>query len=216
MKDVSQYPIKYGFGVTSPAPWSPSHPHLGVDRPTPMRTPLKVNGQLVAYTGNTGGVAAHHHLQKVAGGKVVNPGDGGFVIPEPAVVFAVDNVNDTNIGKALRIRDGQGVEWSHFHLDEILVKTGDKIGGDVEKDKIIEDLKHRIDALVKREEELEHQIDALAVALKNEQNKPPEVVIKEVEKIVEKIVEVPVEVKVGEEEAVRGFFGRLLDLIFKK
>ena len=130
MKDVSQYPIKYGFGVTSPAPWSPSHPHLGVDRPTPMRTPLKVNGQLVAYTGNTGGVAAHHHLQKVAGGKVVNPGDGGFVIPEPAVVFAVDNVNDTNIGKALRIRDGQGVEWSHFHLDEILVKTGDKIGED--------------------------------------------------------------------------------------
>ena len=35
-------------------------------------------------------------------------------------------------------------------------------GGDVEKDKIIEDLKHRIDALVKREEELEHRIDALA------------------------------------------------------
>lgn len=38
------------------------------------------------------------------------------------------------------------------------------------------------------------QIQALQAALTNEQNEPPEVVVKEVEKIVEKIVEVPVEV----------------------
>ena len=128
MKDVSQYAIKYGFGVTSPAPWSLSHPHLGVDRPTPLRTPLVINGQLVAYTGNTGGVAAHHHLQKVENGRVVNPGNGGFVIPEPVVVFAVDRVDDSNIGRALRIQDGKGVVWSHFHLDEILVNVGNRIG----------------------------------------------------------------------------------------
>lgn len=54
----------------------------------------------------------------------------------------------------------------------------------------------------------------LQTALANEQNKPPREVVKEVEKIVE--LEVIREVQVGEEEAVRGFFGKLLDLIFKK
>lgn len=127
--DVSKYPIKWGFGITSPAPWSPTHPHLGVDRPAPYRTPLIVNGMLIGYSGNSGGVAAHHHLQKVSGGKVVDPGNGGFTIPSPATVYAVDLVDDTNIGKAIRIRDAQGVEWSHFHLDEVLVKTGQVIQG---------------------------------------------------------------------------------------
>lgn len=46
-------------------------------------------------------------------------------------------------------------------------------------------------------------------ALENEKNKPPEVVIKEVEKIVEKVVEVPVEV--GEQEALKRFIARLID-----
>lgn len=128
MKDVAQYPIKWGFGITSPSPWSPSHPHQGVDRSTPKRTPLTINGQTVAYTGNTGGVDPHHHLQKVKGGKVLDPQNGGFILPDPVIVYQVDNVDDTNIGKALRVRDGQGVEWSHFHLDEILVNNGQIIG----------------------------------------------------------------------------------------
>lgn len=51
-------------------------------------------------------------------------------------------------------------------------------------------------------------------ALTNEKNKPPQTVIKEVEKIVEK--EVIKEVPVGEEQAVRGFFDKLLSLVFKK
>lgn len=61
---------------------------------------------------------------------------------------------------------------------------------------------------------LEKQIADLKVALQNEKNKPPQVVIKEVEKIVEK--EVIKEVPVGEEEAVRGFFSKLMDLVFRK
>jgi hypothetical protein len=59
---------------------------------------------------------------------------------------------------------------------------------------------------------LQIQLAEVREALANEQAKPPREVVKEVEKI----VEVPVEVKIGEEEAVRGFFGRLLDLVFKK
>ena len=61
---------------------------------------------------------------------------------------------------------------------------------------------------------LRKQLADVQKALQNEKNKPPQTVIKEVEKIVEK--EVIKEVPVGEEEAVRGFFGRLLDLVFKK
>lgn len=61
---------------------------------------------------------------------------------------------------------------------------------------------------------VEKQLADLKVALQNEKNKPPQVVIKEVEKIVEK--EVIKEVPVGEEEAVRGFFSKLMDLVFRK
>lgn len=59
---------------------------------------------------------------------------------------------------------------------------------------------------------LQQQLAEVRQALANEQAKPPREVVREVEKI----IEVPVEVKVGEEEAVRGFFGRLLDLVFRK
>jgi hypothetical protein len=60
------------------------------------------------------------------------------------------------------------------------------------------------------------QLADIKVALANEKAKPPTTVIKEVIKIVDRPVEVIKEVPVGEEQAVRGFFGKLLDLIFKK
>lgn len=65
-----------------------------------------------------------------------------------------------------------------------------------------------------KKKQREKMVTDLRTALNNERNKPPKTVIKEVEKIVEK--EVPVEVKVGEEEAVRGFFSKLLDLVFRR
>lgn len=58
---------------------------------------------------------------------------------------------------------------------------------------------------------VEKQIADLKVALANEKNKPPQTVIKEVEKIVEKEVIKEVPVVVGEDEAVKGFFSRLID-----
>lgn len=62
---------------------------------------------------------------------------------------------------------------------------------------------------------VEKQIADLKTALANEKNKPPQTVIKEVEKIVEKEVIKEVPVVVGEDEAVKGFFSRLIDkLIF--
>lgn len=51
----------------------------------------------------------------------------------------------------------------------------------------------------------------LQVALANEQAKPPREVVKEIEKIVQVPVEVIKEVRVGEPEAIKGFFARLID-----
>lgn len=54
-------------------------------------------------------------------------------------------------------------------------------------------------------------IKDLQVALANEQAKPPREVVKEIEKIVEKPVEVIKEIRVGETDAIKGFFARLID-----
>lgn len=67
-------------------------------------------------------------------------------------------------------------------------------------------------------------LNALQQALENEKNKPPQTVVKEVEKIVEKIVEVekPVEVikevpaQVDEKQVVTNFFKRIWESLFKK
>lgn len=133
MKDISQYPITFPFGATTP-PYSPSKPHLGVDRKTPeIGVSVLVNGQLIGLTGNSGKSSGpHHHLQRVQNGMVVNPGNGGFDIPKPSVVFAVGET--PIIGKYIRIRDAQGVEWSHFHLSDIRVKVGDRVGEDMIQD----------------------------------------------------------------------------------
>lgn len=68
------------------------------------------------------------------------------------------------------------------------------------------------------------RIADLEAALRNEQNKPPKEVVKEVEKIVEKVVEVPVEkiVKVevdrpvDEQKVVQGWLARLWNSLFKR
>lgn len=130
MKDVSQYPVKHPFGATY-APWSRNKPHLGVDRPTPMRTPVIVNGQLIGFTGDTGGVDPHHHLQRVRDGKVIDPKNDGFILPSPVTVIDAGEPTGSEqpaIGKHIRLRDGHGEEWSHFHLDEIKVSKGQTIG----------------------------------------------------------------------------------------
>lgn len=55
------------------------------------------------------------------------------------------------------------------------------------------------------------QLADVKTALANEKAKPPKEVVKIVEKIVDRPVEVIKEVPVGEDEAVRGFFNRLID-----
>lgn len=60
------------------------------------------------------------------------------------------------------------------------------------------------------------QITNLQTALKNEQNKPPTVVEKEVTKIVEKIVEVKVPAEYNEQEVVESFFKRIYNSLFKR
>lgn len=125
MKDASQYPVSFPYAATS-SPYSVTHPHRGEDRAMPSGTPLVINDQTVAMTGNTGkSTGPHLHIQKVKEGVVVSPNGGGFTLAEPVVTEIGEN---SEIGKYIRIKDAAGVVWSYFHLSEIKVTKGQKIG----------------------------------------------------------------------------------------
>lgn len=132
MKSVADYPVTFAFGAVT-APYTMRHPHLGEDRKCPVGTPDKVNGQVVGLSGNSGrSTGAHHHMQRTKDGKVIHPRGGGFDLPSPVVVTETGQKDD--IGKYIRVRDGNGEVWSRFHLSEIRVKVGDKIGANMTKE----------------------------------------------------------------------------------
>src|SRR5688572_32099944 len=126
MKDASQYPVTHPFGATYD-PWSKAKPHLGEDRPTPMNTPLLVNKYLIGLTGRSGRdeYKPHLHTQRV-NKVVISPLGNGFSLPKPVVV--VETGEKPDIGKFIRLKDGVGDTWSYFHLSEIKVTTGQRIG----------------------------------------------------------------------------------------
>lgn len=130
MKTAEEYPVTFPYGATT-HPYTPDHPHTGEDRKMPVGTPIPVNGHIVALSGNTGkSTGPHDHTQRVVNGKVQPPLGGGFALPEPVVVTETGERAD--IGKFIRLRDGNGEIWSHFHLSEIKVKAGQKIGEDMQ------------------------------------------------------------------------------------
>lgn len=130
---AKDYQITFPFGATA-APYSPSNPHKGDDRAMPTGTPVTVNGKSIALSGNSGqSTGAHLHLQKNVNGVPTNPQGQGFDLDSPVVDgTGYDQFN----GNYVRLRDKQGVLWYYLHLSEILVKQGDRIGGDVLTDDI--------------------------------------------------------------------------------
>lgn len=131
MKDASQYPVTFPFGAITP-PYTKIHPHLGEDRKMPAGTPILVNGQLIGLSGNSGASTGDHlHIQRVAKDAVVRPLGGGFALPKPVVV--VQAGFNKEVGNYVRLQDGNGETWSYFHLYEIKVKVGDKIGDNMDE-----------------------------------------------------------------------------------
>jgi len=122
MKQAKDYPITFKYGATT-NPYSPSRPHLGADRAMPTGTPVIVNGATIGLAGSTGkSTGPHLHIQKVSGGKVVNPLNTGFTLKAPVKV--IETGNNSMIGKYVRLENGSGQVYSYFHLSNITVKRG--------------------------------------------------------------------------------------------
>lgn len=66
---AKDYKVTYPYGATTP-PYSPSRPHRGNDRPTPMATPIVIGSTTIGLTGNSGsymGMTYDPHLHTQAG-----------------------------------------------------------------------------------------------------------------------------------------------------
>lgn len=127
---AQDYPVTFPYGATSD-PYSPTRPHRGDDRPTPMNTPVLLDGQQVALTGNTGMTSGPHiHIQEWTGSvantrKPQNSFKGGKVM-------TVSNDVNQQWGKHITIKNADGWMTTYAHLNQINVQAGQVIGGDVE------------------------------------------------------------------------------------
>ncbi len=141
MKDLSQYPVTFGYGATdgvyyyTPTPGKPKGPlwvgnyHRGDDRACPVGTPIIVNGTTIGLSGNTGASSGPHcHIGKFIGGSDVNPSHLGFLLESPKVF---DTGFDSTNGNFVRLEDAYGVIWVYLHLSEIKVSKGQILTGAV-------------------------------------------------------------------------------------
>lgn len=218
--------------------------HRGNDRPCPSGTPIIISGVTIGLTGATGLVSGPHlHTQACTAGR--NYADdfdpGPYEFKNGTVVSAGWH---SQFGNHIVIRVG-GVDITYAHLSKINVSVGQTItspsgaGGNnvfqtdaevkeaylmmrgnagtaAERKAWIGQPKQRFFQLGKKEvDSLRTQLADVKKALENEKKKPAKEVVKVVEKIVDRPVEVIKEVKVGEDEAVKGFFQRLVDKIIK-
>lgn len=140
---VADYPITpgYGFGGTL-APYSLAHPHLGEDRGAPLDTDVIVANTLIGKVGNTGAAqGTHAHSAKwrtgqLAAGIWVAEYNHTYFAPSdvyttPGTVTEVSYQDVGQAGKYVRWQGADGATREVFHLNEVLVNVGDKIGGNM-------------------------------------------------------------------------------------
>lgn len=146
MKDAKDYDVTFPFGATDGVYYAltrqlSSRPdlwigpgHRGDDRAMPMRTPVPVNGQSIGLSGDASGrYGPHLHIGKFVDGIADNPFGQGFRLDNPRVLDVnLDPAKDPKNGKWIQLVDAQGIVWVYLHLEEIYVRPGDRIGGEME------------------------------------------------------------------------------------
>lgn len=168
-------------------------------------------GQVIAKSGATGGVAAHLHEDIRKKGTTWSASFSNYIDPEKHYADLLNKPKgDSEVANRTEVNN---------IYKAVLHRNGDKGGLDAytgrNANTIVKEMLgsaefKKQDAFMKSAQK---QIEDLQKALKNEQNKPPEVVEKEVEKIVEKIVKVEVPVEVVKEVEKPLSWQRVLDWI---
>lgn len=125
---AADYPVTYPYGATGP-PYSSSHPHKGNDRKMPTGTPVVIENQTIALSGNTGATSGPH-LHTQAGTDLgcqntLNPSSLEF---KGGTVVALRNENVNQWGKYVTLQVGDKF-ITYAHLDSISVQVGQKVGG---------------------------------------------------------------------------------------
>lgn len=134
MKDLSRYPITFGYKAQDNVFYGPNGRvgpyHRGADRACPIGTPIVINGQTIGLTGNTGlSSGPHCHTQAMKNSQDLNPAPYEFKggkVTRARYQYDFGNVVGIKVGT---------VEIFYAHLSKINVKIGDTIGDDMYKGK---------------------------------------------------------------------------------
>jgi hypothetical protein len=143
MKPANEYPVTFGYLATGTVNGKP-YTHRGQDRKTPVGTPIRIDSDVIGFTGNTG-LSTGPHLHTQAGTdpgvqQTVNPSPHEF---KPGTVTATGTGNQW--GKYVTIKVGNHY-ITYAHLDEINAVVGQKVGSQVAvvEDEYIADLLWKI------------------------------------------------------------------------
>jgi hypothetical protein len=128
---ASDYQVTFPFGATT-APYTPAHPHRGDDYPCANGTPLVIDGEEIARTGDTGDVTGPHlHVQEWLD-DVANCRRPQHAF-KPGLVTAANNNVNQQWGKHITILNPDGWNTTYCHLSEVFVNVGQVIGVNMEK-----------------------------------------------------------------------------------
>jgi LysM repeat protein len=136
-KTAQDYPVTTPYGAIIRGKM-----HRGDDHACPRRTPLVIDGTLVAYTGNTGDVipkptpqnpdaGAHVHIQAGSDLGCQQTFEPGRLKFKPGKVVALRHTDPGTAGSWGKFFTLQvGNEYiTYAHLDEVLVTIGQQVGG---------------------------------------------------------------------------------------